>query len=74
MISPDLFGEEYEEQHVADDAQDEHDEDHDPAHRELDVRHQGVALTELEQWGCYMAAILYSYSFSLVYLCGHLNP
>ena len=52
MIPPDLFGEEYEEQHVADDAQDEHDEDHDPAHRELDVRHQGVALPELEQWGC----------------------
>ena len=49
MLSLDLFWEEYEEQHVADDAQDEHNEDHDPAHRKLNVRHQLVTLPELEQ-------------------------
>ena len=52
MLSPDLFREEDEEQYVANDSQDEHDEDHDPAHRELDVCYQLVTLPELEQCQC----------------------
>ena len=49
MLFLDLFWEEDEETHVAGDANYEHGEDHDPAHRELDVRHQLVTLPELEQ-------------------------
>ena len=47
MLSLDLFWEEDEETHVAGDANYEHGEDHDPAHRKLDVSHQVVILPEL---------------------------